>query len=479
LIIAAYYVHGFVTYFPPSCDYCFLVDDLGEKMTKETVEPGLERALFRFGIISEVLGKVAMGNTLPQGINEAVKSTHLWKNKIKPVSSRSIYRWVQLYEQKGFSGLFDRERQKTTGSTALTDELITCLEREKAKDPKASIPEILRRARVMGVIGETTKVSRVTMYRCAKRKNLPIFSRREKGKGDMRRFAKKHRMRMTLTDGKHFKAGEKRRKRVVLTFIDDAHRYAMVAVVGKSETRWLLLRGFYKLIKRFGKPVVLYLDHGTGFTAKDVVKICAELKIGLIHGAKGYAEGRGKIERFHDTLIDDLLRGLDENPEVDPAPASLELRINHYLKYDYNRRFHEGIKGIPEENFYSDKTPLEHINEEKLHTQFVIASVRKVSNDNVIKVDSVAYEMPLGHAGTIVHVYRDLLDKTVAVNHEGKRVFLSEVDVHANSKTPRGRRQSDSLENFSPPTTAAMMLFNRDHRQIIDDKGGLLPRKEK
>ena len=58
-----------------------------------------------------------------------------------------------------------------------------------------------------------------------------------------------------------------------------------------------------------------------------------------------YPEGHGKIEKFHQLLIDRVLRGLDGNPEVDAEPQALTLRLSPWLREIYNHRPHEALGG--------------------------------------------------------------------------------------------------------------------------------------
>ncbi|MBW2109771.1 MAG: transposase [Deltaproteobacteria bacterium] len=426
------------------------------------------RALFRHGVISQVNARQLQGSSLSEAKKEEAKVVRLTPSgQRKRISEKAISRWLAAYEKHGFAGLFDKERERTDSSVVLPKKFIDYLKKQKKEDPKASIPEIISRAEADDVLTKTDKVSRVTAYRCARRLNLPIFKKKELGKGDMRRFAKSARMTMCLCDGKHFKAGQKRRRRVVLTFMDDAHRFALRAVVGTSENAALFMRGLFETIMTYGLMSVIYVDLGPGFIAKVVQEVCAKIGLSVIYGRPKYPQGRGKIERYHDTLINDLLRGLDGNPNVDPDPAALELRINHYLSEIYNKRHHEGIKGVPEDKFLADDRPLKRISEEELRTHFVIHLKRKVSNDNIIKVNSIPYEMPLGHAGTRVVVHHHLLDRTVSFCEHGKMLLLSEVDPHANAKTPRGRRGKEAEEKALPHETAAMKRFNKQYTSLV------------
>ena len=53
------------------------------------------------------------------------------------------------------------------------------------------------------------------------------------------------------------------------------------------------------------------MDHGPGFVSEDTASVMARLRIRLIHGTPAYPEGHGKVERFHRTEFEQLLRLLD------------------------------------------------------------------------------------------------------------------------------------------------------------------------
>ena len=55
-----------------------------------------------------------------------------------------------------------------------------------------------------------------------------------KQEADRRRFAYPHRMMMVLADGKHFRAGVPRKRRVAVFFLDDATRFGL-GVVGVND----------------------------------------------------------------------------------------------------------------------------------------------------------------------------------------------------------------------------------------------------
>jgi len=281
-------------------------------------------------------------------------------------------------------------------------------------------------------------------------------------------------MDMVLCDGKHFRAGEQRKKRVALFYLDDATRYVLHVVVGMSETAQLFQRGLYECILKHGYMSALYLDRGPGFVAEDTIAVMANLGIPLIHGEVGYKQGRGKVERFNRTVKADVLRGLDGRADVDPACCALELHLAHYCEKVYAQRPHESLGGdSPWQRFSTDPKPLRWPdNHEHLKTMFVIYIDRRVSQDNVVSVDSIDYDMPPGYGGQQVILRRQLLEGTICFLHKGKDIILLPTNPTANARVPRARGKDHDEPLPMPPTTAAQISFQRDFGPIVDNNGG-------
>ena len=444
--------------------------------------------LFRYQVVSVVLTFELKGIVREDAVRKATDMTHHVPGEATPrlVSKRSIYRWLVAYEKHGLDGLATKARAPlTTGSLVLPLDFINFLCREKTIDVAASIPEIIRRAIEQSVLSKDTAIDRATVYRVARRLNLPVAHRRTAKSRDMRRFAYPHRLDMVLCDGKHFRVGVSRARRVALFFLDDATRFGLHVIVGTSENSLLFLLGVYELICKYGFFSALYLDHGPGFIALDTIAIIARLHCLLVHGEASYAEGRGKIERFNRTAKADILRTLDGRPDVDPDPRALTLRLQHYLDTQYNVRPHESLgKQTPYERFYADAKDLRFPqDDETLRRQFELTLERRVLPDNVVSIDSVGYEVPRGHVGEKVLLYKHVLDgNRIFVLHEGKRVELRPVDLEANARARRAKPQAQDDTQPVPSPSAADMAFQRDYGPVVDADGGftkpLTPLKE-
>lgn len=451
-----------------------------EKRTPKLLLQLSPEALLRYQLVSAVKAKELGGMTCADAVREVAAERHLTVTGAPvTVSARSIYRWLKDHKADGVKGLETMPRAPSgVVSTALPAALLDFLRHEKADDRYASVPELLRRARLRGVVAPDVEIDRVSAWRACRRMGLSLRRVPAKHEADMRRFSYPHRMMMALADGKHFRAGVHRSRRVALFFLDDATRFGLDVVVGTSETPALFLRGLYQVIAGFGFMDIAFLDRGPGFIANDTATACVNLNVHLVLGTARYPEGHGKIERFNQTAQSQCLRGLPGAVDVTDDEGALELRLRHYLKEQYNQQPHEALGGMtPKARWDADARPLRFPKDvAALRDCFVVCETRKVSLDNVISHDGVDYEVPRGHAKTQICVWRRLLHGELFVHHDNRLVTLHPVDLQANAIARRARSPSPSpTDDEGTPTTAATLAFHRDFAPVVGPDGGYLP----
>jgi transposase InsO family protein len=434
--------------------------------------------LSRYQVVSVVNSYVFQGEQLSTAVHRTAAMPHyLCNGEILHVSVRTTYRWCAAFEADGIQGLEPKKRENDTVSTVLSDKVLNFLKKEKERDQEASVPELIKRAKEYGIVDTTTHIDRTTVYRALKRMGCSMVRRKKQRARDMRRFAYPHRMDMVLCDGKHFRAGATRAKRVALFFLDDSTRFGLHVVVGTSEDTILFMRGLYETIRKVGFMDLLYLDRGPGFIAADTFQVAQRLGALLIHGEAAYPEGHGKIERFHRTVKADLLRHLDRRPDVDPACGALELRLQHYLSEVYNHNPHESLANLPPTmRFYEDEKKLRFPQDDQaLRRLFVVYLKKRVKNDNIVSVDSVPYEMPTGHAGHLVTLHRNVLFGTVSFFQNGRFIKLEPVDLAANARSRRAKNSKTPTEVMHPlPKSAADLRFERDLGPVVGPDGGFI-----
>ena len=434
-------------------------------------------ALFRFRVVSQVLADVLSGRVRAEAVRRAA-TADWWTcdGILRNVTRRTLYRWLRAYDDAGIAGIEPAKRARISSSTVLPEPFLALLARTKEADPRISIPEIIRIGRETGLIEPDAPVDRTTVYRAARRMGLAVRRRKTEGERDARRFAYPHRMDCILCDGKHFRAGATRARRVALFFLDDASRLGLHVVVGTSESTALFLRGLYETVRLRGLPIVVFLDGGPGFISDDTAEVIRRLGGLLIHGTARYPQGHGKIEKFNQTALGHLLRGLDHRPDVDPDCGALDLRLQHWLREIYNHTPHESLDSeTPWQRFEADAKPLRFPDSDaNLRQRFVLTLQRRVSNDHVVSVDSIHYEMPRGYAGAKVTLLRGLLDGRLGIIHQGRVINLHPVDLARNARDRRGQRSAEPADQADPIPVfrAADHAFLRDFQPVVGPDGG-------
>jgi len=440
-------------------------------------------ALFRFNVISQVLALVLAGWVRLHAAAEVSSRSHFTVDGVlRRVSARTIMRWIVAYESGGISALEPAPRRRTQTSMVLPSKLVEFLQSEKEKDPRTSLPEVVRRARERHIIGPDTPVDRTTLWRAARRLGVTTRRRPAKNEADSRRFAYPNRMMMILCDGKHFRAGAGRLRRVALFYLDDATRRALHAVVGPAECTELFLRGLYDVISKHGYMDVVYLDRGPGFQSHDTSAVIAAMPhTHLILGQRRYPQGHGKIERFNRTAFAAVLRSLDRAAEVDPDPGALSLRLQHFCSM-YNDRPHESLHSdTPRNRWEQDQRALRFpADEAELKRYFVVHDKRRVSNDHVIQYGGRLFEAPHGLRGEWVEVHRQVLDGRLFVPYRGKLTRIHELDLAANARDRRARTPEAGLPSpdEATPKTAAHLAFDHMWDPLTASDGGFSDPKD-
>lgn len=125
-----------------------------------------------------------------------------------------------------------------------------------------------------------------------------------------------------------------------------------------------------------------------------------------------------------------------------------------------------------------DVRELLHLSEAQLLDAFLVYFTRTVTNDRLVSIDAVDYELPqaLGPAGRRrckVQIVHRLLDDTYHVVCAERLVRIHPVDLAGNARAPRLRRKVEERPSAPPPHTAADMAFERDLGPVVDEHGGL------
>ena len=117
------------------------------------------------------------------------------------------------------------------------------------------------------------------------------------------------------------------------------------AIWRKSEARWRIC----------GIPEVFYTDHGSDFTSLHMEQVCIDLKMQLIFSTVGMPRGRGRVERFFQTVSQLLLHrlpgyGFDGKPVSRPALTlpDFEVIFQEFLLGEYHQRQQKDLAMSPQ-----------------------------------------------------------------------------------------------------------------------------------
>ena len=108
-----------------------------------------------------------------------------------------------------------------------------------------------------------------------------------------------------------------------------------------------------------GIPGILYSDHGSDFTSHHLEQVAADLKIRLIHSGVGRPRGRGKIERFFESVAQVLLPRLPGYAPGGTAPkavltlAEMTTELERFLVDEYHNEPHTTTGFKPQERWLS------------------------------------------------------------------------------------------------------------------------------
>jgi putative transposase len=192
------------------------------------------------------------------------------------------------------------------------------------------------------------------------------------------------------------------------------------AIWRKSDAHWIV----------FGIPEIFYTDNGSDFTSDHLEQVAAEIKMRLIFSAPGQPRGRGRIERFFETVNQMFLSTLPGYIEAGAVRGRPELTVNdldrcfrEFLR-EYHARPHGETKIPPKDRWQRGGfVPRMAESLEQLDLLLLtIAKMRKIQTDGV-RFQGMRYIDPtlaayVGERVVLRYDPRDLAE--VRLFHQGK-----------------------------------------------------------
>jgi putative transposase len=234
--------------------------------------------------------------------------------------------------------------------------------------------------------------------------------------------------------------------------LDDASRYVTGIEAFWTEREEDMLTLFVDTLRVEGPPDALYLDNGATYRGEVLITVCQRLGILLLHPKPYDPQARGKMERFWRTLREGLLAFCTEEMSL----AELNRRLRAFVDR-YHRTPHAGLLGRSPSSVYRAHQRTDDLDEEKLRKALMVRETRRVSQDNLVRIDGVAWELDQGFlAGKTVTIVRSWLTPNVppAVELEGKLLPLHPVDPIHNAKRKRPALHAPEPQKPARPRVA-------------------------
>jgi putative transposase len=452
-------------------------------MTDTDDERRQQIALFRYGVIAELVQWPEGAKGLYARIEEkAAREYAIPASPRTRVAAETIRHWLKAYRKGGFEALLPKPRADRGQVRRLPAAVAEALLATKEANPALSVQLVIREARARPEVPDDLPLPPATVHRLLRRHGLMDKTKGEAGDSDRRRFAFAQAGELWMSDVMHGPAvvvGERvKRKTYLLAFLDDATRVIAHAAFALSENTQTFLPVLKLAIEKRGLPQRLYVDNGANYRSRHLALVCAKLGIALIHARPYRPQGKGKIERWFQSVRGQLLTRLAS--EDTASLEALNRRLAAWIEGEYHHTPHRGLDGV---------TPLEQWARTgddvrfpepglDLAELFLFETERKVQKDRTVSLNGVVYEVDAALIGEKVTLRFDPgapPERPIQVCHAGKRIELARpVQTYANCFVKRDRPSwslsADGPAPQPPPSALRLReLPDADVESAVDD----------
>lgn len=404
-------------------------------------------AVFRFGVISDFVNRP----NLQRGEQERLlreKSDRAWQipfSERSRISPSTIFSWIRRYRQSGgkLESLYPERRNDRGRTRALDEDTIAALLNLRREMPKATVASLIATMKQRQLIKPGLTLSPATLYRLLHKEGL--IHPAQPPATDRRKFEAELPNDIWQSDAMHgpmvVDTGKKR-KSYLFAFIDDMSRlipHGQFFVTERLESYLCALR--VALLKR-GLPRKLYVDNGPAFRSTHLQEITASLGVALIHSKPYKPQGRGKIERFFQTVQRQFLPGFQGT-----TLGELNEAFDAWLRDLYHARPH-GATGLPPLKRFADHVECLRPAPGNLEDYFRKRARRRVANDRTISLNGNLYEAPVGLIGKqVTLLYHDHDPARIEILFENRsHGVLNRLDLHVNCRVRRVDRSVLAIE---------------------------------
>lgn len=161
--------------------------------------------------------------------------------------------------------------------------------------------------------------------------------------------------------------------------------------------------------------LILIMD--SNYRSNQMALVSARLGSTINYCAPYTPTSKAKIERWFRTMKDQWMSQLNMNDYK--SLEELRTSLREYVQR-YNQTAHSSLGGkTPQERFFQESSLIIRIDEEKIDKIFLLEIERKVSADNVVRIDNQDYEVDYRYANQKLLIrYSPDLSKVYVVDRQ-------------------------------------------------------------
>ena len=260
-----------------------------DKQEQVRAERARAVGLFRYSLIREAADPKLSTKQRGRLVRDLAAREHVGPfGQPVRVARATIDRWIRDWRRGGFDALVPNPRRVSPRTPADVLDLAVALKKEVPARTAAQIAAILRAHSGWSPDERTLQRSFVRLELTTRPDGQPprVFGRFEAEAPNVR----------WTGDALHGPTVGGR-KAILFAFLDDHSRLFTGYRWARREDTVRLEAALRAGIASRGIPASIYVDNGSAFVDKQLLRACASLGIRLVHSTPGQPAGRGKIER--------------------------------------------------------------------------------------------------------------------------------------------------------------------------------------
>ena len=295
-----------------------------------------ETAEARMAIIAPLLAPGLDKDTVRK-LRETIAETN-------QVSQRSLDRYLRAYHNEGFNGLLP-EGKNPEVKYKIPPDIVAAAIQLRRELPSRSIPTIIEILEMEGKV-EKGFLKRTTLQDALQREGysasmMKIY--RDPTYGSQR-FQRLHRNDLWQGDIKYgptLKINGLTTPTYLSCLIDDATRMILHGEFYSNMTEAIVEDTLHKAVVKYGAPKRLYFDNGSQYRTHWMKRACTLLGIKLVYARPRNPQGKGKQERFNETVDQFIAEcSLEEIPTL----KDLNEKFQAWLNQCYTKATHSILK---------------------------------------------------------------------------------------------------------------------------------------